>query len=265
MSTPQDYASISDASKPNAGRIYDYMLGGSHNFEVDRQAAQAILNMIPGAPNMVRLVRWFLGEAVRRMCDAGFRHFVDFASGLPTVDHIHYVAPAGSKVIYSDIDPVTVAYGQDIVKDNPNIRYLACNAATPEILLQSKDLTELMGKQRKVTVGFNGIAWFLPDDQVAHALRTAYDWAAPGSRLFLTDNDVSSLNPQMRELMEIYKNMGQPSFPRSVKTLKELVQPWKVSEPGPLALEEWVGIGKRVTNEIQNIIGTGIVGCIFEK
>ena len=31
--------SVVDASRPNAGRIYDYILGGSHNFEVDRQAA----------------------------------------------------------------------------------------------------------------------------------------------------------------------------------------------------------------------------------
>ena len=32
--------SMSDASVPNAGRIYDYLLGGHHNFEVDRLAAE---------------------------------------------------------------------------------------------------------------------------------------------------------------------------------------------------------------------------------
>ncbi len=40
MATSEGFASIADASKPNAGRIYDYVLGRNHNFEVDRQAAQ---------------------------------------------------------------------------------------------------------------------------------------------------------------------------------------------------------------------------------
>ncbi len=31
-----EYSSIADTSAPNAGRIYDFLLGGHHNFEVDR-------------------------------------------------------------------------------------------------------------------------------------------------------------------------------------------------------------------------------------
>ena len=38
---PED--NIVDASKPSAGRMYDYYLGGNHNFEVDRQAADQVL------------------------------------------------------------------------------------------------------------------------------------------------------------------------------------------------------------------------------
>jgi hypothetical protein len=121
------FSSIADASKPNAGRIYDFVLGGNHNFEVDRQAAQGVLKLVPNFPKIARTIRWFLVEAVRRLLADGFTHFIDFASGLPTVDHIHEIAPKGTKVVYSDIDPVTVAYGQEIIKDNPDARYIACN------------------------------------------------------------------------------------------------------------------------------------------
>jgi len=38
---------IADPSKPSSGRMYDYYLGGSHNFEVDRQAADQILKLFP--------------------------------------------------------------------------------------------------------------------------------------------------------------------------------------------------------------------------
>ncbi len=41
MAPTEGFASIADASKPNAGRIHDYVPGGNRNFEVDRQAPQA--------------------------------------------------------------------------------------------------------------------------------------------------------------------------------------------------------------------------------
>ena len=137
MSSSEPVSSIADASRPNAGRIYDFLLGGSHNFEIDRQAAQGLLQMVPEMPQWVRLIRWFLGEAVRRLLADGFTRFLDFASGLPTVDHIHQIAPKGTKVIYSDIDPVTVAYAQDIIKGNPDVACVECDAGQPEKLLQS--------------------------------------------------------------------------------------------------------------------------------
>src|SRR4030042_124610 len=132
MAEQDRVSSIPDASKPNAGRIYDFVLGGNHNFEVDRLAAQQVLKAIPDFPQLARMVRWFLGEAVRVLAAEGMTQFIDFASGLPTMDHIHQITPAGTKVIYSDIDPVTVAYGQEILKDNPNARFMMCNAWKPE-------------------------------------------------------------------------------------------------------------------------------------
>jgi hypothetical protein len=123
MAKSDDISSIADAGRPNAGRIYDYLLGGKHNFEIDRQAAEKILQISPFATKFVRLIRWFLGEATRRLVEEGFSHFLDFASGLPTKDHIHEVAPPDAKVIYSDIDPITVEYAKEILKDKPNTRF----------------------------------------------------------------------------------------------------------------------------------------------
>ena len=33
MASSEGFASIADASKPNAGRVYDYVLGGNHILE----------------------------------------------------------------------------------------------------------------------------------------------------------------------------------------------------------------------------------------
>ncbi len=261
----QDISSIADASKPNAGRIYDYLLGGHHNFEIDRQAAQQVIKALPLAPEIVRLVRWFLGEAVRRLCDEGYRYFLDFASGLPTVDHIHQIAPQGSKVIYSDIDPVTVAYAQEIVEDEPDIRYVSCDAAKAQELLESDVVAQLFGSQRRITIGFNGIAWFLPDESVAHTMKVLYDWAGEGSKLFISDCDQSHATKELLQVMEMYKNFGQPGYLRTQDTLLKLIGPWRVADPGFMPLEQWIDIEDRITEEVRALLGFGMSGVILQK
>ncbi len=266
MNSENDIRNIADSSKPNAGRIYDYFLGGNHNFEIDRQAAQPVLKTAPWLPKLLRLIRWFLGEATRRLCDEGFDKFLDFASGLPTVDHIHQVAPKGTKVIYSDIDPVTVAYAHDIIGKDPNVRYVHCDAGKPEELLNSGVVEEVFGSERKIVIGFNGIAWFLLDDNIEHSMKILYDWADKGSKLFLCDADSTGISDESKEIQEIYKNFGQPFHPRTLNKLRELFKPWSVVDPGFMHLEEWVGMEKTVTEETKEAWSWGgIYGVILEK
>jgi len=262
------FASIADSGKPNAGRIYDFLLGGNHNFEVDRQAAQQIIKVMPVFPKLFKLIRWFLGEAVRRLCEEGYTQFLDFASGLPTVDHIHEVAPAGTKVIYSDIDPVTVAYGQEIIKDKPNVRYGVCPCERPEELLRSSLVTELFGTNRKVAIGFNGVVYFLDDKTFHNSMQTLYDWAEKGSRLFLCDTgtDLSTPIPAAtREAIELYARIGQSMYMHSPETTEKLVRPWKILKPGFRPLEEWVEVKGGVAEEQKKIGGFNTIGAILGK
>jgi O-methyltransferase involved in polyketide biosynthesis len=261
----KDPASIADSSKPNAGRIYDYLLGGNHNFEVDRLAAQQIATISPNMGQFARLVRWFLGEAVRRLVADGFRSFVDFASGLPTVDHIHQVAPQGSKVIYSDIDPITVAYGQEIVKANPLVRYVLGDCGRAEDVLGSPLVEDLFGSNRKVAIGYSGVAYFMPDEAIAHSLKVLYDWADKGSRLFYSDFDSTGKTEEVAKMMKLYEKLGQPGYPRTMAKLKEMLGSWKVTAPGFLPLEQWVGIEKTTELATQSSLGGYLQGVILEK
>jgi hypothetical protein len=249
MSADNDVSSIADASKPNAGRIYDYFLGGNHNFEIDRKTAKQVLEFAPFLPKFVRFVRWFLGEATRRLNKEGFDKFLDFASGLPTVDHIHQITPKGTRVIYSDIDPVTVAYAQELVGEDSNIRYVQCDAQKPEIL----------------AIGFNGIAYFVPDDAFDHSMKVLYDWAEKGSKLFLCDADAGKLTDSAMQSAEIYKKMGQPYYPRSIDILRKIIQPWTIDEPGLLLLEDWIDMDKTVADEIRSGWGVDLYGVILKK
>ena len=256
MVKDKNISSIADDTKPNPGRVYDYFLGGDHNFEVDRILAAEVLKVIPEAPKVLRLVRWFLGEAVRGLLEDGYTQFVDFASGLPVQDHIHQIAPPGTKVVYSDIDPVTVAYALEIIGNNPDVRYLYCDIREPEIVLESDEVATLFDRKKKTAIGMNGIT----------------PWAHKGDRLYVCDWMYDSSNPDsyksLGELQRMYAEIGSPVYFLSFEKMSRLIGQWKPTSPGYQLLEKWLGIsGTQLSfsEEIKERVGSTIYGVILEK
>ncbi len=50
-----------DPTVPNVARIYDFLLDGKDNYAADRDAAQRLLDAVPGAARAARDNRRFLG------------------------------------------------------------------------------------------------------------------------------------------------------------------------------------------------------------
>jgi hypothetical protein len=235
-----------DASRPSAGRMYDYFLGGNHNFEVDRLAAQKVLQLLPFSVNFLRLQRWALQDlAVELTCNRGYDVIIDFASGLPTNDHFHYKVAPGTRVIYSDYDPVIVEYGKDILKDTPNTYIFQADARHPEELLGRPEIEQILAGRRKVAFVFWGISTFLTDDELVHAAHVLYDWAAPGSCWALNAQG-ADLNPSpaRAQVAKIYEQMGSKPHARSLEQYQTLIQPWRMDKTGFISLLEWHGFDK---------------------
>jgi hypothetical protein len=68
-----------DPNRPSAARIYDYHLGGRHNFAVDRALAERAVTLVPALPRPARADRAFLDRAVRYAAGRGVRQFLDRA------------------------------------------------------------------------------------------------------------------------------------------------------------------------------------------
>jgi hypothetical protein len=87
-------------------RVYDYFLGGSHNFAIDRDMAAQLLRLAPDAGEVMRANRAFLGRAVRFMVSAGVTQFLDIGSGIPTIGNVHEIAQKAdptTRVVYVDL------------------------------------------------------------------------------------------------------------------------------------------------------------------
>ncbi len=253
--------SIIDASRPSPGRIYDYLLGGYHNFEVDRQAADQLKKMFPSLEKGMRLQRWCLQDLAMELTQKrGYDVIIDFASGLPTQDHIHYVVPTGTTVIYSDFDPVSVEYAQDILKDTPNVYYFEADARTPEELLHRPEVEAVLHGRRDVGFVYWGVSAYLSDEDILHAAQELYRWSGPHSTwAFNAQGAINLADSSMtQETRKIYEQAGSNMFFRSLERFAELLQPWCLDRKGFVSLFEWHGFDTNMlTPEEREFTGAG--------
>ncbi|WP_235490907.1 SAM-dependent methyltransferase, partial [Frankia sp. AvcI1] len=176
---------------PNIARIYDYLLGGAHNFAVDRDAAAKLTQAWPQIQQAARVNRAFLGEAVRYLAGpAGIRQFLDIGSGMPTMGNVHEVAygvAPDARVAYVDNDPVAVANSQILLARTPAAVAIEGDLHRPEEILQHPDVTGLLDLSQPVGLLLVAILHFFDDDAHPERLIGALRDALPaGSYLVLT-------------------------------------------------------------------------------
>jgi hypothetical protein len=239
--------SFIDASKPNAGRIYDYLLGGSHNFNIDRTAGDRVRQLAPFLPKAMRLQRWCLQDLAIELTGARqYDVIIDFASGLPTNDHIHHVVKPGSTVIYSDYDPVVVEYAHEILAGAENTYCFLADARQPEELLNRQEVQALVGDKRNVAFILWGVSGFLNDAEINHTVRYLHDWSGPGACLCFNAQaaDANTNEFGMAQLIKIYDHMKAKLHPRTLSNYKRLVKPWVPDEKGFISLLNWHGMNQ---------------------
>jgi hypothetical protein len=107
-----------DITRPSVARVYDYYLGGSHNFESDREFAQDALRAFPELPAILRDGRDLLRRMVRFLCAEEIDQFLDLGSGIPTEGNVHEIAAGANprvRVVYVDHDPVAVTHSRELL------------------------------------------------------------------------------------------------------------------------------------------------------
>jgi hypothetical protein len=247
-----------DASVPNAGRIYDYLLGGHHNFEIDRRVGDQMRELMPFLPTVMRLSRWCLQDVARTLTvERGFDTIIDFASGLPTMDHIHTAVAPGTTVIYSDHDPVCVEYGREILGDTPNTYYVEADCRRPEELLARSEVKEILSDNRHVAFVYWGVSMYLADEDIPHVARTLYDWPDENSCLAFYVSGADPESPDQAKGIEMFRQWGQEIYLRPLEVFKELIAPWRPDELGYRSMAEWHGIEVAMGEEALKDFTTG--------
>jgi hypothetical protein len=233
-----------DLSQPSASRVYDYYLGGFHNFEADRELAQRAIADWPDLPLIMKANRAFLRRAVTYLVNSGVRQFLDIGSGIPTVGNVHEVAQAldpQARVVYVDLDPVAVAHSRAILADDPNSRVLMGDLRRPKEILADPAVAELLDLGQPVAVLMVAVLHFVGDaDRPAEAIATFRDALPPGSHLVIShathELHPSDLTAGHREL---YRQTATPMTMRTRSGVAGLFDGFEVVDPGLVLLEQW--------------------------
>ncbi|WP_171107783.1 MULTISPECIES: SAM-dependent methyltransferase [Streptomyces] len=235
-----------DISVPSVARIYDYYLGGSHNFEVDREAARRAMEFMPGLPKIMQANRAFMRRAVRYAAGEGITQFLDIGSGIPTYGNVHEVAQKaspGARVVYVDHDPVAVAHSQAVLEGNENAGVIAADLRKPRDILSNPQVEQLLDLKRPVALLLVAILHFVEDaDDPYGAVAQLSDALAPGSMLVLTHASYEGIPlPPERAggTVDVYKDLRNPLIMRSREEIARFFEGYDMVEPGLVPMPVW--------------------------
>lgn len=230
--------------KPSPSRIYDYWLGGTHNFPPDRAAAEHLEKTTPGTTDRARANRHFLQRVVRFLAEEGIDQFIDIGSGLPTVGNVHDVAQAThplARVVYVDNDPIAALHSQNMLeveKIDDRVIAIEADARQPEIILEQAQ--RVLDLDRPVGVLCFALLHFITDDaEAARILATLRDRLAPGSYLAISHGTFDPSEEDAAQFGRVYNQMVASLKIRTMPELNALFAGFDLVPPGVVYLPEW--------------------------
>jgi hypothetical protein len=232
-----------DVTVPSAARVYDFLLGGAHNFPCDRAAAESVLAVHPSGRRLACANRAFMNRAVRFLIDQGITQFLDVGSGIPTVGNVHEIAQAidpESRVVYVDYDAVAVAHSRMLLRDNPRTAIVDADMYWPETVLNAPELRDLLDLTKPVGLLMVAVLHFVPDENKPADVVARYRAALPpGSYVALSHLTTDGAAERSAAIAEAMRTSRDPIYFRTFEQVKTLFAGLELVEPGVVLAPHW--------------------------
>lgn len=263
-----------DTSRPHPARMYDYYLGGWDNYDVDREAADRVIQMHPQIRDSARANRAFMQRAVRHAVSSGVRQLIDIGTGIPTSPNTHEVAQETdpqARVVYADNDPIVATHAGARLTNAPGTGFVLGDVRDPKKLLDEPVVQKLIDFDRPVALLLVAVLHFLQEDEdPAGVVATLAEALPTGSFLIMshaTDEPYEAYaagrtNEAARDrVTDVYKNATATLNLRGKTEIESLFGPFRLREPGVVRVPLWRPDGAVPSpEEINNTIFYGGVG-----
>ena len=238
-----------DPARPSTARIYDYLLGGEHNFAADRAAGQMLKSRAPELMDSAWANRGFHQRAAKWIALQGVRQFIDIGSGLPTVGNTHEVvrrvAP-NARVVYVDNDPMVLAYGKALLGDDRNATVILADIRDPEAVLGNTELRGLIDFTEPVGLLITAVLHFVSDENDPAKLISRYMAALAGGSYLALSHLTADQKPVLavQTLVEVGLRAAGGGYLRSETEVRELFEGLEIVPPYAGADPDltWVGL-----------------------
>jgi SAM-dependent methyltransferase len=235
-----------DPEKPSPARIYDFWLGGSQNFEADRQVGRRAAAAMPTLTAAIRANRAFLGRVVRELAGPlGVDQFLDLGSGVPTVGNVHEVAlelNPDAKVVYVDIDQIAIAHARHLLEDVPGAVAILADLRRPEAVLDHPLTRATLDFTRPVAVLMNAVLHFIPDAERPDRIIAGYTSVlSPGSYFAISHAAPDLRHPgEQDEMLADYQRSTSVQFiNREPEVLASWLEQLEIQPPGLVTVDQW--------------------------
>jgi hypothetical protein len=259
-----------DPTRASIARVYDAMLGGKDNYEIDRAVKRELLKVAPELATIARDNREWLIRVTRFLVGtARVDQILDCGSGLPAAENTHEAAARlnpDTKVVYVDNDPVVAAHGRALLEEGRNAFFAVADLTRPDEVLADDtvvnhiDLTRPLGLMQVSTLHH------VADDLDPAAIMRAYvDRLPSGSYVAITHfydpGDVGPLATLAAKLQDIMVSgpMGSGYF-RTRDEIAAMFAGLDLIDPGLTLLPDWWPDGPRTRPllDVQQLILGGV-------
>lgn len=239
-----------DMNTPSAARAYDYMLGGHHNFEVDREFAEQVMRSAPQAADFARTNRAWLRRMVCYLLDHGVRQFLDLGSGIPTVGNTHQIAQTvgiETRTVYVDREAVAYHHGRQLLeKEGATHQAGIIHADLRDVsgVVGHPEVERLLDFSQPVGLLFVMVLPYVSDEDDPGRIISAYlDTMVPGSYLAIStttqDGATPELRTQARAAQHLYDQAREPVYARTWEEIAAWFAGTELVAPGLVELPDW--------------------------
>jgi len=250
-----------DLKRPSVARVYDYYLGGTANWAIDREFGDRVLGRFPLLRDIAVSNRLFLNRAVRHLTKLGIRQFLDIGAGVPTAGNTHQIADElainegrepDARVVYVDNEPIAVAHAEQLLnKEGDPMRHevIEADLRKPDELWREALATDVLNPDEPIALLLIAVLHVAQPGEDGteigpDAVARLRDLLPSGSYLALshiTDDGVpDEVQGKLVDLKKMYdESSSSDVIWRSRPNIQAMLGDFELVEPGWTWTPEW--------------------------
>lgn len=242
--------------------MYDYLLGGKHHFQADREAADQVISAYPEARILALANRRFVTRALWYLAEHGITQYVDLGCGMPTSPTVHEIARQvrpDARVVYVDNDPVVATHYRAVCSGDEGLAFVECDIRATQDILNDWQLERTIDLAAPVAFLCAAVLHFVPEEDHPKGIVAALRWRMkPGSYLVISHALIDDTSKDLlADIIDTHQGAASPPIPRTAARIGEFFTGLDLVEPGLVDVSLWRPDEQEEVTKIRFLAGVG--------